>query len=443
MSLNTHPLMGGFINQPVLLAAEGRDQFMSCMTAMQQHPKFGELCETAHNDDSYWPDAGDWRTIYRPYVVKDGILQIPIKGVLLHDFAWQFASWATGYEYIWRAFQRGMDDSAVKGIALIVNSPGGMVAGCFDALDKMVALKAEVGKPVRAFAQESAYSAAYAIVMVADSINVSRTGGVGSIGVLTSHLDVSGAMDQAGYVVTFIHAGKHKVDGNAYEALPDAVKARIQERIDELYGIFVSAVAQGRNMDDAAVRATEALTFTATQAISNGLADNIGTLDDALATFVADLSNNDGEETMSQVQDDSAATATAEPAAAAATATASVPASAIVEARQSERARMKGITGCDEAKGREDLANHIAYNTDMSVDDAKKMLAAAPLASAPAVENTDEGASTPFNAAMNNGNPDVGAGAGEGGNAEDEDDGSDVLALAAKVGIKGFVKKSA
>lgn len=440
MSLNTHPLMSGFINQPVLLAAEGRDQFVSCMTALAQHPKFGDLCEAAHNDDNFWPDAGDWRASYRPYIVKDGILHIPVKGVLLHDFAWQLGGWATGYDYIWHAFQRGMEDSAVKGIAFIVNSPGGMVAGCFDALDKMVALKATVGKPVRAFAQESAYSAAYAIIMVADpgGINVSRTGGVGSIGVLTSHMDVSGAMDQAGYVITFIHAGKHKVDGNAYEALPDAVKARIQERIDELYGIFVSAVARGRSMDEDAVRATEALTFTATQALSNGLADNVGTLDDALATFVADLSNNDGEETMSQVQDDSAATATAD---AAAIAAAENTAKAVADARQAERARITGITGCDEAKGRETLANHIASNTDMSVDDAKAMLAAAPVAVTVAVVEEGAEGKTPFNAAMTKGNPEVGATGGDSGEpGADNDDGSDVLALAALVGLKGFQK---
>lgn len=438
MSLNTNPLMAQFADQPILVSAAASAVVTSSLNAIMLLPHAQNmLMEVSSNEDNFWPDTGDWRAAYRPYVVKDGILHIPVAGVLLHDFPWQIMGYATGYSYIQRAFERGMADDAVKGIALVVNSPGGMVAGCFDMLDKMVALKAEVGKPVHAFAHEYAYSAAYATIMVADVIHMSRTGGVGSIGVVTSHVDYSGAMQQQGLVITFIHAGKHKVDGNAYEVLPDEVKARMQVRIDELYGIFVSAVARGRNMSEEDVRATEALTYTATQALSNGLADDVGTLDDALAAFAVDLSNNNGEETMSQVQDDSAAIATAEAAATAAANTAT----AVAEARQSERARITGITGCDEAKGRETLAGHIAANTDMSVDEAKAMLAAAPVTAAPVATESSE-TTTPFNAVMATGNPEVGAG-GEDGDISASDDGSDVLALAVSVGLKGFQKKAA
>ena len=128
----------------------------------------------------------------------------------LHDFPFALGDWATGYDYIWRAFQRGCGDfatGAIKGIALIEDTPGGMVAGCFDAVDKMVALKEQIGVPVRAFAHESAYSAGYAVATVADHIVVSRTGGVGSIGVVTSHLDHSGMMEQRGLKITFIVSG--------------------------------------------------------------------------------------------------------------------------------------------------------------------------------------------------------------------------------------------
>lgn len=84
------------------------------------------------------------------------------------------------------------------------------------------------------------------------------------------------------------------------------------------------------------------------------------------------------------------------------------------DARIAERARIQGITGCEEAKGRESLANHLAMNTEMSVDQAKGVLAAA----APA---TPAKATTPnlFQAAMNASDhpavgADGGAGAGEG-----------------------------
>lgn len=437
-----NPLLARLDNEPVMIAETCGQQVASMLVAAASHPRFDEIMESASNEDNYWPAADDWRATYRPYVVKDGILQIPVKGVLLHDFAWQLGGWATGYDYIYRAFKRGMEDSEVRGIALVVHSPGGMVAGCFDMVDKLVALKEEHKKPVRAYAQEYAYSAAYATIMVADEggINVSRTGGVGSIGVVTMHVDYSKALESDGVKVTFIHAGKYKVEGNPYEALSDEAKARIQERIDELYQVFVSAVARGRNMDEQAVRDTEALCYTATQAISNGLADNIGSLDDALATFVADLSSNDGEETMSQTTDTSAEQNTAD----AAAATAAAVQAAKDEARREERQRVGAITGSEEAEGRTELAHHLAHETDMSVEAAVAVLKKSPKAAAPATdddEQDDENASTetPFDKAMSQDNPGVGASGGGQSNSDNDDDGSASLELARAVGL-GCVK---
>jgi len=85
-----------------------------------------------------------------------------------------------------------------------------------------------------------------------------------------------------GIKLTLIYAGKHKVDGNAYEKLPDSVKGRIQERIDRIYGVFTSTVARNRGIDDNAVRATEALTFDAQDSTAQGFADRIGALEEEM-----------------------------------------------------------------------------------------------------------------------------------------------------------------
>jgi signal peptide peptidase SppA len=296
----TNTWLARFANEPALVAPHLRDRFESSLTSLAalQH---AELAAAKGEGDEFWTELGAWGSKrLRPYIVRNGVLMIPVKGVLLNGFPYQFFDYATGYEYIWKAFERGVSDPEVTGIALIIDSPGGMVAGNFDLVDRI--FDARGTKPVRAFASESAYSAAYSIASAADRIVVARTGGVGSIGVVTSHVDVSKALDEAGYKVTFIFAGQHKVDGNPYEALPDDVKARIQARVDELYGVFVDTVARNRNLDAAAVRATEALTFTATEAIENKLADSIGALDAALAEFEADILNTDeGDETMTTI----------------------------------------------------------------------------------------------------------------------------------------------
>lgn len=97
---------------------------------------------------------------------------------------------------------------------------------------------------------------------------------------------------------------------------------------------------------------------------------------------------------------------TNEPGADTQAATQAAAATAAQYARKAERARVQGILTCEEAKGRETLANHLAMNTEMSVDEAKTILAAAPVATAAA----PKAAANPFEAAMNNSkHPNVGS----------------------------------
>lgn len=373
----TNPIIAQFASVPSFIAPEMQDRFESCLNLFAGHPDSAKML---HHDarmdegDGFWPAEDSWFARYRPYVVADGILQIPVKGVLLNDFPFSFGSYATGYEYIWRAFQRGMDDEAVRAIALVIDSPGGLVAGNFDLVDKMYARRDE--KPVWSFAYESAYSAAYSIASVGTKIIVSRTGGVGSIGVVTMHIDASAAYEQRGFKLTYIFAGKHKVDGNSSEPLPDDVKERIQARIDELYGVFVSTVARNRpQLSEEEVRATEALCFTATQAVSAKLADEIGSLEDALSAFAGDLddqSDHTGEDEMADNANpavDQAAldTARAEGHAAGKQEGMTLGATAAVE-------RINAILASDEAKDRPKAAMSAAMKTGMSLEEAKAFL---------------------------------------------------------------------
>lgn len=289
-----NPFLAAFENEPALLALGGESKFKAYLEKVDLLASVMESRDSASDrmEDDFWPEADSYLAAYRPYnVTADGILVIPVKGVLLNDFPYAYGSYATGYPYISRAVDRGMADGNVKAIAFAINSGGGAVADNFPLVDKIHGYRGQ--KPMRAFAAEHAYSAAYSIASAADTITVSSTGGVGSIGVVTSHLDMSKAMDQAGYKITFIHFGEHKVDGNPYEPLPAKVKAKIQSRIDALGKFFVAVVARNRAMSEKAVRETEAATFTAQEAVSNGLADNIGSLDDAMAAFAADLSKED------------------------------------------------------------------------------------------------------------------------------------------------------
>ena len=355
-------------------------------------------------DSDFWDDRNyAW---VRPYKVTDGVLSIPVQGTLLNKFPYQLMSWATGYEYIREAVVRGLADDNVREIAFQVDSPGGVVAGCFELVDDLYEMRGQ--KKITAYVEGGGYSAAYAISSVADEVVVSRMGGVGSVGVVTTHVDLSAMVEKQGIKVTYIFAGKHKVDGNPFEELSDSVRARIQKRIDRTYAIFTETVARNRNMPVEDVVSTEALTYTSEEAIEVKFADRVG----HLASDQAARQGTDGDTKSDEYEasngEQPMAETTTETHDAAAVATARSEGAA--EGRTAERQRFAAVHASDSFAGRETLAAHLLANTDMDSDAIIATLEASPLATAAAVEDDSAKGDSQFDKAMENtGNPDMGS----------------------------------
>ena len=199
------------------------------------------------------------------------------------------ASGLVSYADIGDAIAAAMDDPSVRGVILDVDSPGGEVGGLFDLVEQMRAIKAGNGKPLWAVANENALSAAYAVASTADRLYVTRTGEVGSIGVVAVHVDESGADAKAGLAWTFVFAGERKVDANGHEPLSERARATIQADVNRLYAQLCGLVAANRGLTIEAMRATDAAIYRGELAIRAGLADRLGTLDLAIAEMVAEL----------------------------------------------------------------------------------------------------------------------------------------------------------
>lgn len=408
-AMSNNPLAARFASHtPMLIGAEKSDWLTQAMPKLSaEMSRIEEMTASkpieymAHDD--FWPSAENWMSQFRPYKVSGGTLSIPVKGMLLNNFGFSLFDWATGYEYIVKAFERGMSDPEVQRIAMVVDSPGGEVAGCFDAVDRVFSMRGQ--KPIQAFVNESAYSAAYAWASVADKITMTRTAGVGSVGVVTSHMDASGAMEKMGYKITFMYSGSHKVDGNPYEGLSPAVQARIQKRIESMYNIFVSTTARNLGVPETVVRATEALTYGAEEAIDIGFAHEVKPFEEAMVAF----SNTDlnGEVDMPKPNEPQQA-----PAAATFTQTDidAARAEGMSEGVKAEQARIGGILACDAAANRPTMSLHLALKTQQTVDEASALLAVSPEEKKPeAAAPASTGAN--FAAAMGEDNPNLGAGA--------------------------------
>lgn len=227
----------------------------------------------------------------RSYAVdSDGIATIPVQGTLTSkSYGVEALSGLTGYDALGAMIADAHADPEVRGVLLDVDSPGGDVVGLFELVDALAALGAD--KPVFASVNSEAYSAAYALASQADQVFVQpRTGGVGSIGVVAAHVDQSAADASEGLAYTFVYAGERKIDANPHQPLTGEALEDMRRTVDKAYAMFVDAVAEGRGMDAAAVRGTEAATyFGADEAIAAGLADEAGTLNDARAALAARL----------------------------------------------------------------------------------------------------------------------------------------------------------
>jgi signal peptide peptidase SppA len=215
-------------------------------------------------------------------VTPDGIAIIPIEGTLVHKaYGLDAESGMRSYVDIQNEVEDAATDPAVKGILLDVNSLGGEVAGIFELADTIYAARS--AKPIFAVANANAFSGAYLLASGAEQIYTGQSSGLGSIGVIVTHLDMSANDEQRGYKYTIIHAGARKADFNPHTPLTEEARAAIEAELNRTYGMLVKAVARNRRLPEGAVRDTEAGRYFGDEAIPIGLADRMGTKASALS----------------------------------------------------------------------------------------------------------------------------------------------------------------
>lgn len=202
---------------------------------------------------------------------------IPVMGMLTMRGSW----FGMSVEGIRQAVRAKLADPGTHAIVLEYDSPGGEVFGIDELATELRAARSQ--KPVVAVANPFAASAAYYLMAQATEVYVSPSAMVGSIGVYCGHMDWSKALDQMGITVTLISAGEGKVDGNEWEPLSAEARADMQADIDMYYSMFVGAVSKGRKVSVETIRSDwKALCYGAKEAVEIKMADQVGTIEDAI-----------------------------------------------------------------------------------------------------------------------------------------------------------------
>ena len=349
----------------VMVAVNKTSLQMDLQTLHAETPESGERKRAEVMESLCAAYGFDSKAQNKPFAFQNGVAIIPIHGSLINRFG-QCYGYVTGYNFIRRQRDAAMADPDVTAIVYDVNSGGGEAAGCFELADESFALRGT--KPTISVVDSACYSAAYALASTSDQVVVTPTGGAGSVGVYTMHVDMSKMLENWGLEITLIHAGEHKVDGHPYAELPEEVRADMQKSVDATYNKFVESVARNRNLSVEAVKDTQARCYSADDALALGLIDSVASPLEAIRAFLGGPSEASNDETTGDSLME------------------------LNEAKQAERQRVGAIIGHPNAKGREAMANHLALNTDMSVDDAAALLAVAPVAHVEVVEKTEEAA---------------------------------------------------
>ena len=215
------------------------------------------------------------RLAHTEMTLHDGIALIEVEGTLVHKGGWlDRSSGVTSYEEI-MAEVASAAAAGARGAVFEVDSFGGEAAGAFDAAEAIH----ELGQvmPTMAILTDHACSAGYLLASACHDIVMPATGIAGSIGVVRMHADYSGLLAKEGVTVTLLHAGAHKVDGNHYEPLPDAVRARIEGELASCHALFADTVGRyrGARLTAAQAMATQAQTYLGPEALALGLVDAV------------------------------------------------------------------------------------------------------------------------------------------------------------------------
>lgn len=169
---------------------------------------------------------------------------------------------------------------SIKGVLLVVDSPGGAVSPSIEIAQAIKRLKEK--KPVVVYAKGTLASGSYYASIWADEIIANPGSMVGSIGVIMQGANLSGLMSKIGIASQTVQAGKYKKVGTSDREWTEFERNELNKVIQGTYDMFTKDVADARGLDYTKRDIyANAHIFTAAQAMDVGLIDKLGVAYDA------------------------------------------------------------------------------------------------------------------------------------------------------------------
>lgn len=218
--------------------------------------------------------VGGLISVFNPPQAKLGensILQLDLEGIILDGK--DFLEHLTEYR----------DDPRIKGVLIKINSPGGVVGPSQEIYREIKRVREELKKPVVVSCGALAASGAYYAAVAADKIVTNPGTLLGSIGVIMEFVNLQKLYDWAHIQRYAVSSGAFKESGADYRPMRPEERELFQGLINEVYGQFKGAVAEGRKLKPEMVAAyADGRVFNGATAVKLGFADEIGSYWDAV-----------------------------------------------------------------------------------------------------------------------------------------------------------------
>ncbi len=191
---------------------------------------------------------------------------------------------ASGSDDIIDQIEGAVEDPAVKGILLRINSPGGSAAGAQEIYDAIVEARRQ-GMVVVASMADVAASGGYYAAAPSDSIFADAATITGSIGAIAMHQDMSGLFEKVGIKSEVIKSGALKDMLGPTAPLSDEARVVVDALVKQVHQQFIQAVADGREglNKEQVEQLADGRIYSGQQAAENGLVDHLGGMQEALA----------------------------------------------------------------------------------------------------------------------------------------------------------------
>ena len=191
----------------------------------------------------------------------------------------------TGADATVQQIERANADGSVEALLVKLNTPGGEIVPSED-----IKLAAErFDGPTIAYATDTCASGGYEIASGCDEIWAREGSIVGSIGVIGSRVTAAELADRLGIEYEQLTAGEYKDAGVPLKELEEHEREYLQGLIDDYYEMFVTNVAERREIDREGIEATEARVFLGSEAAERGLVDELGTRRDVVEALESRL----------------------------------------------------------------------------------------------------------------------------------------------------------